>query len=512
MVVTPKKLTRNEKRNEARKAEKEARKEAVVKSNTRKVDRNISNCKSEFKTAEEELEDREKIAADVLKVYKKYLPGILENLSEIKDPRNPESLKHKLAMLMLYGIFSFVLHMKSRRDADKKLSPIFMENMRVIFPELSELPHSCALARLLEDIDVMKIEETTVKFIKKLIMDKKFVNYLVSNQYVIAVDGVHKFTREEEWCENSLKKHKKGQPEDVNQYYANALEASLVLPEGVTIPLMSEFMDRKEHSDVSTNTEKLKQDCELKAFKRLAERLKKYFPRLSIVLTLDGLYANGPLMDLCQSHGWDYMIVLKDGSLKTVWQDIEELKRCGLSEKHSAQTQNGVNQRFWWVNGIDYQYGEGKDKSSVLVNVVVCEETYTRIDSQTGEEVETKSKFAWISCKKITGKNVEKRCNRMGRPRWNIETQNLIEKYHGYAYSHCFSENWEVMKGYHYLMHLGHIINILTLYSTDIIKRVTKLGARRTIEKFWLIFEGNLLNRQKIEAVLDCKYQIRLVI
>jgi hypothetical protein len=45
-----------------------------------------------------------------------------------------------------------------------------------------------------------------------------------------------------------------------------------------------------------------KQDCELKAFQRLARRLKSYFKRLPILLLLDGLYPNGPLMAQCQRY------------------------------------------------------------------------------------------------------------------------------------------------------------------------------------------------------------------
>ena len=36
------------------------------------------------------------------------------------------------------------------------------------------------------------------------------------------------------------------------------------------------------------------------ARKKLAERLKQYFPRLPVMLLLDGLYPNGPLMEQCR--------------------------------------------------------------------------------------------------------------------------------------------------------------------------------------------------------------------
>jgi len=43
-----------------------------------------------------------------------------------------------------------------------------------------------------------------------------------------------------------------------------------------------------------------KQDCELKAFKRLAQKLKKAFSRLPICILADALYANDPVMSICK--------------------------------------------------------------------------------------------------------------------------------------------------------------------------------------------------------------------
>ena len=50
--------------------------------------------------------------------------------------------------------------------------------------------------------------------------------------------------------------------EDQMQYYVYVLEASLAFCNGMTIPLVSEFLS---YRDGDTDTDK--QDCELKAFK-----------------------------------------------------------------------------------------------------------------------------------------------------------------------------------------------------------------------------------------------------
>ena len=95
------------------------------------------------------------------------------------------------------------------------------------------------------------------------------------------------------------------------QQYVYVLEANLGFHNGLSIPLMSEFLSYGEGDpDEHNNSDEHKQDCERKAFKRLAERLKKYFPRLPVMVLVDGLYPNGPVMEQCRNYGWQYMIVL----------------------------------------------------------------------------------------------------------------------------------------------------------------------------------------------------------
>ena len=77
---------------------------------------------------------------------------------------------------------------------------------------------------------------------------------------------------------------------------------------GFVFSLMTEFI---ENPDVYPN----KQDCELEAFYRLAERLKKAFPRLPICLLLDGLFAGGPTFSICEKNHWKYLVVLQENDI-----------------------------------------------------------------------------------------------------------------------------------------------------------------------------------------------------
>jgi len=60
---------------------------------------------------------------------------------------------------------------------------------------------------------------------------------------------------------------------------------------------------------------------------------------------------------------------------------------------------------------------------------------------------------------------VHERCNLGARHRWGIEANFLVEKHQGYHYGHTFAPDWNAMRGYHYLMHMAHLLNTLARFS-----------------------------------------------
>ena len=430
---------------------------------------------------------------------------LLKRLSKIKDPRNPKKIKHKHTLLMIYGILTFVLQMSSRREANREMTrPKFMESLELLFPELEDVPHNDTLMRLLARIDVNEIESALIGLVRKLIRAKKFVRYLVDNRYPIAIDGSQKVVRNVLWSEECLEREVGKGDDSKTQYYVYVLEASLAFANGMTIPLMSEILSYTEG-----DTDTKKQDCEQKAFKRLAKRLKAEFGHLSIMVLLDGLYPNGPIMELCRKNKWDYMIVLQDKSLKSVWEEYDGLKKLETNNYFNTTWGNRI-QRFEWVNGIEYYYGPNESKKQI-VHAVVCEENWEEIAKDSAEIVTMQSRHAWISSKPLDKWNVHNRCNLGARHRWGIESGFLVEKRHGYQYEHIFSYNWNAMKGYHYLMRLGHLINILAIYSERLVKMVRELGVRGFIRFIRETITGPWLDSVWVKKRLAAPFQLRLI-
>jgi len=439
------------------------------------------------------------------------LPVLLKRLGKIPDPRDPKKLKHRLTVLMLYGILVFAFQYSSRRAANREITrPMFEHNLRLLFPQLDSLPHSDTLFRLLCRIDVHAIEQAHIALLNQLIRNKKFTRYLINNGYPIGIDGTQKIAFSDLWDEHLLQRRigPKVDPdsdqEQRYQYYVYVLESSLCFRNGMVIPLMSEFLQYEAGAD-----EQRKQDCESKAFHRLAARIKKAFPRLPILLLLDGLYPNGPIMQRCRSYHWDFMIVLKDGSLPTVWEEYHSL----LHEQQANRMQQNWGerrQRFEWVNAIRYAYGPNA-KKAIDIHVVVCRESWEALDPDTLQIVTKQSKHAWISSRPLGRLNVPTRCNLGARYRWGIEGAFLVEKHQGYAYEHAFAKNWNAMKGYHYLMRLAHLFTTLARFSKGLAGLFSELGVRAAIGFIRNTLTGPWLDPQQIEQRLDRPFRLTLL-
>ncbi|MBZ5574553.1 MAG: transposase [Acidobacteriia bacterium] len=266
---------------------------------------------------------------------------------------------------------------------------------------------------------------------------------------------------------------------------------------------MTEFLDYTE-GDQQRN----KQDCELKAFHRLAARLKRHFPRLPVLLLLDGLYPNGPVMQLCRQYHWQYMIVLQDDSLPSVWEEVEGLGKLQVNN-HLERIWGNRKQHFHWVNDIEYRYGN-TGRNRLILHVVICQETWEEFDSKTAAIVQKQSRHVWISSTRLSQQNVHELCNLGARHRWGIESSFLVEKCHGYNYEHCFSYNWNAMKGYHFLMRLGHLINILAQRTEYLAGLVHQRGVRGLIRFLLETFVGPWLHAENVRALLDSPCQLRL--
>lgn len=462
----------------------------------------LPNTCSTYASIAEEQQAREAAVSGQIRVLRRELPALLKQLGQIPDPRHPNKCRHQLTVLLLYGLLMFVFQFASRRAVNREITrPPFEANLRLLFPELETLPHADTLFRLLRDIDVAHLEQVHVDLVRRLIRAKTFRRNLINHAYPIAIDGSQKVARDTLWDENLLQRTLGQEDHPHTQYFVYVLEASLSFQNGLVIPLLSEFL-----AYAKGDTDANQQDCEQRAFLRLSARIKALFPRLPILRLLDGLYANGPAMQRCRQYHWQFMIVLKDQDLATVWEEFHALH--ALQPNCFRHTWGRRRERFSWVNGIDYAFSQG-GRRHLRLQVVVCEETWEVVDTQ-GNTLTKTARHAWLSSQPLNRDNLHERCNLGARYRWGIEANFLVEKHQGYHYEHAFALNWKAMQGYHCLMHLAHLFNALARVARHLRDLYRELGVRGALAFIRSSCAAPWLDPQRMRLLLAQPLQLQL--
>ena len=442
-----------------------------------------------------DAESEEAMAADYLRLLKLLLPGALTKLSALEDPREIKKCEHSLPTLIIYGLIMFLAHIPSRRAANRDIGGNAAHEMiKQVIPELDTIPHADTLARLLKRIDTDEFESCYEKTIIEFLKSKTFLE-LNQGRHLIAIDGTQKYSRRYMFDERALVYNRGDETRE--RYCVYVLESVLILESGIVLPLFTEFLEN-DGSELDEN--KSKQDCELKAFMRLTDKIKKHIGKGVVTLVVDGLYASGPVMSRCTTFGWDFMITLKRGSLPTVWEDYDGLRKVESDNSLQHKSDDGRDQTFEWSNGLDYIYGRNNKRLSL--NIVTCKEEWIEMCSRSGTKPILKTcEFAWLSSFTVTARNVARLCNTIARKRWRIENHFHVEKHQGYGYSHSYSYNWNAMKGFHSLMKFAHFINTLITSSAIICGYVKCHGTRWLIKKVWTLLTNRPISQQASELM-----------
>jgi hypothetical protein len=263
----------------------------------------------------------------------------------------------------------------------------------------------------------------------------------------MAVDGTGRLTFPERHCPNCLTAKHHGK----TIYYHPVLEAKLVLPNGFAFSVMTEFIE-------NPGAHPTKQDCELKAFYRLAKRLIEAFPRLPICLSLDSLFACGPVMSICEDNGWKYMIVHKAKSIPYIQEEFEALLPLAPENHLCARVgpQREITRDYRWINDISYV---DTDDNEHTVGVLECLE-----DKPDGESGKRQSKrFRWITNFNLKTNHVIALANQGGRIRWKIENEGFnVQKNGGYDLEHAYTTDPVASKVFYFLLQMAHLIAQLT--------------------------------------------------
>jgi hypothetical protein len=397
-------------------------------------------------------------------------PTLNDWFNELPDPRLQQMCLYTAAHLWWQIIATFLSRKGSRNGYDQeRQSGQAAWNMGELCGQSAQDPRfdgqptvTCSdnAARHAGRVDPEKVAQIPVLMFRDLLERRTFdAARLFERWYLIVVDGSVKEKCREGFAEG-------GKSSTSGARFRYVLQLSVVGPQGTLFPLMHEEMDMH-------NPQTDKEDCELKSFARLSQRLKKEFPKLPICLVADSLYGCQPVVVICQLFDWKYILTLKEGRQPTTWDEtlrLLPLNRTNRVRLFLGQDGKDGQQDFRWVENVLL----GEHQTNVILQGEI-----TAAPSAT--------LYAYITnFPNLTPQRVIALVNNGGRERHLIEDTFNTQKNNGIGLEHVFCANATVSKNYYTMMQVAQILWIVTcrgclqrLY--DWARRASELGLAQAI-------------------------------
>jgi len=292
---------------------------------------------------------------------KHFLPELPQWLKQVKDPRKrPDACTYSMDEIIMLALVMFCCQCGSRRQLDSDIMrEQFVLNFRMLLGD-DEGAVTCAdnMNRVLTMVPPSELHKLAVRCTKALNRRKVLRKFKCDGMVVIAVDGTQILTFNSRHCKHCLTRDLGN---GKSQYYHYVLAAKIVTPIGLVLPAAFEFVENPSGKFD-------KQDCETKAFRRLAPRMNRLLKGFQILLVGDGLYANEPVMKICERYGWSHMATLKDDQLPTLQEQVARAKQgrpvvdgsgrprlkatCGETEEYDPET--GLTRTVRWITPLRY--------------------------------------------------------------------------------------------------------------------------------------------------------------
>lgn len=357
-------------------------------------------------------------------IIKKYLPKLFDLFNDLTDIRHQSYITYDMKVICITRLFALLCGITTMNSlTDTFNSEEAINNIsKLCKSNLDDIPHYDTINDVFENINIDELRYIQKYIAYTIIRSKMFDRLRYNGKIQVVVDGTSLVTFNYKHCDHCLvDSHCDGSI----TYKHYVLEAKIIFGSFV-LSIDSEFIENPNHDVVKYK----KQDCETKAFKRLASRLKKNFPKLKFIITADGLYTSSPIIKVCESNNWDYIFRLKSEFPKTVTQDFE-----GIISYHNETKLNN----YFLVKNYSYH--------KHFFNIV--------------RFIENNKTFTYITNLDINDKNISD-IVLLGRNRWKIENNGFnLQKNNTFDITHMCSYNYNAMKVHYFFIQFAHTIRQL---------------------------------------------------
>jgi hypothetical protein len=407
-----------------------------------------------------------------------FFPEFNAWVDQIPDPRFRPFVVYDGKFLFWWGLALFLFKLGSRRQLDYQLNtdgPEVLNNLnRLAGTQQSTRPVNQTLNYYLGRCGPEAVAGVRAQMVNRLIRMKALDEARLQGHLVTAVDGTGYLVFNYHHCDHCLTQRHG----DKTVYMHQALEGKILGPAGTVISAATAFIDNRDRQRAAgASGEQGKQDCELKALRRLAAGLRQDFPQLKLCLSGDAEFACGEGFQVARDYNLAYVYAFKEGRLPAVWQDFQGLLQLCPEQQVEIRTPEGDRLVYRWVNGLSYQDTAGR---TWTFSAIQYEGTLKNGDREF---------WAWVTDLEVSRETVVAVATKGGRQRWHIENQGFNTQKNSelnleHAYSH--GQQWPA---YYYLLQIAHLL-LQLVEKGSLLRQLAQRQSKRTAVQLY----GSLKN------------------
>lgn len=363
---------------------------------------------------------------------------LASSFKRVSDKRDPRRITWEMpAVLMSAFAMFFFQHpnlLEYQRRMKKKNG---RSNLERVF-QVNDLPSDTQMREILDGAPIEPLRRVLSEVFERMRRTGWAVKFVteVNGQkyYTVALDGSEYFHSTKIECPGCLRR--KSVKGEVN--YSHVVVGATLVRAGshAILPLDAEEIRNEDGEE--------KQDCEIKAGKRLIERLRQEHRQLSVCILGDDLYAHEPFILELRKLRMGFVLVAKPTSHGELFEWVEDLDRLGECVKGSWEEGPACKRRQF-----EYRIASQvplTQSGEVLVNFV---EVWER--NKEGKVIYHNS---WVTDFEVGPENAAAIIG-IGRSRWKIENEQFnVHKNHGYELEHNYGHGQQTLSMVFYLLNL----------------------------------------------------------
>ena len=217
--------------------------------------------------------------AECNKIQRRFIPELFSMFDEVADPRHQSYIKYdtrEMLGTMYYkciGGISSMQGMTREFNNDNVVNNLYSFMNRTV---KDFLPHGVTENDFFEKLNPKELEKIQQDIVYSMIRRRTFDDARVFKRWNIIVDATELDEGYRQKNEYYLSRcYNKGEANEFTKYHRSVLEAKIYFGNNIVCSIATEPIENSNEY-VNQSDETVKQDCERKAFVRLAEKIKNY--------------------------------------------------------------------------------------------------------------------------------------------------------------------------------------------------------------------------------------------